>query len=79
MASRSSAYFHLLRSCFLVPAAAFVACTCRPLPSPPSAQEDKKGRTQQALETEQGYVPAYEEQALEMEFESGIKEERTKG
>lgn len=29
--SRSSAYFHLLRSCFLVPAAALVACTAGPL------------------------------------------------
>lgn len=31
MVSRSSAYFHLLRSYFLVPAAALVACTAGPL------------------------------------------------
>ena len=52
MTSRSSAYFHLLRSYFLTPAAAFVACTCAPLrPSMEQRMEGKESVRKQQHQT----------------------------
>lgn len=47
MASRSSAYFHLLSSYFLASAAALVAWTCGPL-----SREDETRTTQRSQRTE---------------------------